>query len=172
MDHSTSIMRTEFCYPLPDPALLVMALIFSSWVFRPLALHCYKIVSGLFLIAVSAQLPTATCNANANCTIVNCQIVCTCKQGFTQNAQNQCVPADPCTSQPCKNGGTCQRSASDPEEYRYVCFRLTALCNDDIIISLLYKHISTTCENYQELFFHSSKLKLILVEDKISSILH
>ena len=93
-----------------------------------------KIVSALFLIAVSAQLPTATCNANANCTIVNCQIVCTCKEGVIQNAQNQCVPPDPCASQPCKNGGTCKPSTSDPEKHRYVCFRLTALCNTTSLV--------------------------------------
>uniref|UniRef100_A0A914UIX9 Uncharacterized protein n=1 Tax=Plectus sambesii TaxID=2011161 RepID=A0A914UIX9_9BILA len=62
------------------------------------------LIQGVFLIAVSAQLSTATCNANADCSIVNCQMVCTCKQGFTKNAQNQCVPVDdPCSSPQCRN---------------------------------------------------------------------
>uniref|UniRef100_A0A914W192 VWFD domain-containing protein n=1 Tax=Plectus sambesii TaxID=2011161 RepID=A0A914W192_9BILA len=115
------------------------------------------LIQALFLIAVSAQLSTATCNANANCTIVNCQIVCTCKQGFTQNAQNQCVPADPCTSQPCKNGGTCQRSSSDPAKYSCNCTDNTHGDNCETIL----KCTDTSCPANNECFVRNHQLNCV-----------
>uniref|UniRef100_A0A914WAC7 EGF-like domain-containing protein n=1 Tax=Plectus sambesii TaxID=2011161 RepID=A0A914WAC7_9BILA len=115
------------------------------------------LLQALFLIAVSAQLPTATCSANANCTIVNCQIVCTCKEGFIQNAENQCVPADPCTSQPCKNGGTCQRSASDPEEYSCDCPENTHGNNCETLL----KCTNTSCAVNTDCFVRNHQLNCV-----------
>uniref|UniRef100_A0A914WIQ5 VWFD domain-containing protein n=1 Tax=Plectus sambesii TaxID=2011161 RepID=A0A914WIQ5_9BILA len=115
------------------------------------------LLQALFLIAVSAQLPTATCSANANCNIVNCQIVCTCKEGFIQNAENQCVPADPCASQPCKNGGTCQRSASDPEEYSCDCPDNTHGDNCETLLQCT----ETSCSANSDCFVRNHQLNCV-----------
>uniref|UniRef100_A0A914VGX6 VWFD domain-containing protein n=1 Tax=Plectus sambesii TaxID=2011161 RepID=A0A914VGX6_9BILA len=115
------------------------------------------LLQALFLIAVSAQLPSATCNANANCTVVNCQIVCTCKQGFTQNAQNQCVPPDPCASQPCKNGGTCQRSTSDPAKHSCKCPDNTQGDNCETILTCT----STSCPANSDCFVQNRQLNCV-----------
>uniref|UniRef100_A0A914WS74 Uncharacterized protein n=1 Tax=Plectus sambesii TaxID=2011161 RepID=A0A914WS74_9BILA len=115
------------------------------------------LIQALFLIAVSAQVPSATCNANANCTIVNCQIVCTCKQGFTQNAQNQCVPPDPCASQPCKNGGTCKPSTSDPAKHSCNCPENTQGDNCEKILQCT----DTSCSANSDCFVKNRQLNCV-----------
>uniref|UniRef100_A0A914WFR5 VWFD domain-containing protein n=1 Tax=Plectus sambesii TaxID=2011161 RepID=A0A914WFR5_9BILA len=80
------------------------------------------LIQALFLIAVSAQLPTATC-----------------------------------ASQPCKNGGTCQRSASDPAKYSCNCPDNTHGDNCETLL----KCTDTSCAANSDCFVRNHQLNCV-----------
>ncbi|XP_072181950.1 uncharacterized protein [Diadema setosum] len=73
------------------------------------------------------------CDVNAVCNNFPGSFVCTCSEGFQGNG-SYCEAVNPCLSEPCQNGGTCNPSADDTS---YSCTCPTSYtginCNTEII---------------------------------------
>ncbi|XP_071489357.1 adhesion G-protein coupled receptor G7-like [Diadema antillarum] len=87
------------------------------------------------------------CDVNAVCNNFPGSFVCTCFEGFQGNG-SYCEAVNPCLSEPCQNGGTCNPSADDTS-YSCTCpASYTGInCNTEIIPDGVVTFVASTSFN-------------------------
>uniref|UniRef100_A0A914W484 Uncharacterized protein n=1 Tax=Plectus sambesii TaxID=2011161 RepID=A0A914W484_9BILA len=104
-----------------------------------------------------------TCPINAECSISNYQILCTCKHGYVKN-QTECEPYDECEHRkPCQNGGKCislQAAAAvdvTSKLYRCECPRHTTGENCEVVLQCT----PTSCSNNANCFVDNHQINCV-----------